>query len=55
MASILTDIGSIVSVAVSWMTTAATAITSNDLALLFILLPLMGVGIGLFKRIINLN
>ena len=55
MASILTDIGSIVTAAVGWMQTAATAITGNPLALTFILLPLMGVGIGLFKRIINLN
>ena len=53
--SILTDIGSIVTAAVGWMQSAATAITGNPLALTFILLPLMGVGIGLFKRIINLN
>lgn len=55
MAALLTDIGSIVTEAVTWMTTAATAIAGNPIALLFILLPLMGVGIGLFKRIINLN
>ena len=55
MSDILTDIGSIVTAAVTWMGTAATAITGNPLALTFILLPLMGVGIGLFKRISNLN
>lgn len=55
IASLLTNIGSIVTSAVSWMQTAGSAIAANPLALLFILLPLMGAGIGLFKRIINLN
>lgn len=55
IASLLSSISSIVTAAVGWMGTAATAIASNSIALLFILLPLMGVGIGLFKRIINLN
>lgn len=55
MAAIIANITSIVTAAVGWMQTAGTAIASNNLALLFILLPLMGAGIGLFRRIINLN
>lgn len=55
MATYIGYIGDIVEAAVSWMGTAATAIAANPLALLFILLPLMGVGIGLFRRILNLN
>lgn len=55
IATLLTSIGSIVTAAVSWMQSAATAIAGNPLALMFILLPLMGVGIGLFRRILNLN
>lgn len=55
IATLLTSIGSIVTAAVSWMQSAATAISGNPLALMFILLPLMGVGIGLFRRILNLN
>lgn len=55
VATILTSIGSIVTAAVGWMQTAGTAIAANPLALTFILLPLMGAGIGLFGRIINLN
>lgn len=55
IASLLTNISSIVTSAVSWMTSAGTAIASNNLALLFILLPMMGAGIGLFRRIIHLN
>lgn len=55
MAAIIADITSIVSAAVGWMAEAGTAIVGNPLALTFILLPLMGAGIGLFRRIINLN
>lgn len=55
MATYLTNISDIVTAAVGWMGTAASAIVANPLALLFILLPLMGAGIGLFRRIINLN
>lgn len=55
MAAIIANITSIVTEAVTWMSAAGTAIVGNPLALLFILLPLMGAGIGLFKRIIHLN
>lgn len=55
MTTYLSNIGDIVTAAVGWMGDAADAIVANPLALLFILLPLMGAGIGLFKRIINLN
>ena len=55
MAAIISNITEIITAAVSWMGTAGTAIVENPLALLFILLPLMGAGIGLFRRIINLN
>lgn len=55
IATLVAAIGDIVDAAVTWMTTAGTAIAANPLALLFILLPLMGAGIGLFKRIIHLN
>lgn len=55
IASLLSTIGDIVDAAVDWMAAAGTAIAANPLALLFILLPLMGAGIGLFRRIINLN
>jgi len=55
IATLLTSISSIVTAAVGWMQTAATAIAANPLALLFILLPMLGVGISLFARIIHLN
>lgn len=55
MAALIDAIGDIVSASVSWMQSAGTAIAANPLALLFILLPMMGAGIGLFRRIIHLN
>lgn len=55
MAAYLGNIGDIVSAAVGWMATAADAIVANPLALMFILLPMLGVGISLFARIIHLN
>lgn len=55
MATYLSAISDIVTEAVGWMTTTGNAIAQNSLALLFILLPMMGAGIGLFKRIIHLN
>ena len=55
MSTYIGYIGDIVTAAVGWMGDAADASVANPLALLFILLPLMGAGIGMFKRIINLN
>lgn len=55
MATYIGYISDIVTAAVGWMGTAASAIVANPLALLFVLLPLMGAGIGLFRRILNLN
>ena len=33
----------------------ATYITSHPLVLLFVLIPLVGLGVGMFKRLINVN
>jgi hypothetical protein len=55
MATYIGNITSIITAAVGWMGTAGEAIAANPLALLFILLPMMGAGIGLFRRIIHLN
>lgn len=55
MATLISAITDIATAAVGWMQSAGTAIAANPLALLFILLPMMGAGIGLFRRIIHLN
>lgn len=55
MAAILTAVGSIVTSAVSWMGSFLSTITTagNEILLLFVLLPLVGLGVGLVKRMLH--
>lgn len=53
MSAILTDIGSIVTSSVSWMTTVVNFITDSPLVLLFVLIGFVGIGIGLLRRLIG--
>lgn len=55
MATILTNVGSIVTAAIGWMGDFVSAITStgNELILLFVVIPVVGLGIGLLKRLIS--
>lgn len=53
MSTIITNIGSLVTGAVSWVGSFVTAITSNDLLLLFVIISFVGLGVGLIKRIIK--
>lgn len=57
MASLLTNIGSIVTSAVGWLQTFITTITAtgNEILLLAILLPFVGLGIGLLKRLLSVR
>jgi hypothetical protein len=55
MAGIITSIGSLVTGAISWLGSFVTEITSsgNELLLLFVITPFVGLGIGLIRRIIH--
>lgn len=53
MATLITDVGSIVTGSVSWIQSIATAITGSPLLLFFTLFGFVGVGIGLVRRIIG--
>lgn len=57
MTSIMTSVGDIFTTAISWVGDVATTIsaTGNEILLLFALLPLVGLGVGLFKRLISIN
>lgn len=57
MATILTTVGSIFTSAITWIGQVSTAITAsgNEIILLFVVLPLVGLGVGLFRRLINVN
>ena len=54
LASILTDIGSIVTQALVWAGSVVTFIQSNPIVMVFVLIPLVGLGIGMVKRMISL-
>ena len=66
MSGILSGITSIFTAAIGWVgevaeaiagTTTANGVTSfdNPILLLFCALPLVGLGVGLFRRLINVN
>lgn len=57
MASILTAVTSIVTSAVSWIGSFVGVVTAagNEFLMLFMLIPVVGLGIGLFKRLLRLN
>lgn len=55
MAGIITSVGTIVTGAIGWMGQFLATITTagNEILLLFVLIPLVGLGIGLVKRLIR--
>lgn len=54
MSAILADISSIVTSSVSWMGQFIDFVTSNSLVLLFVLVPVVGLGVGLLRRLLSL-
>lgn len=56
MSSIITAIGQLVSGAISWTTSYLNLITGNDVLVLFcIALPLVGLGIGVIRRLTRIR
>lgn len=55
MAAIIENIGEVFTGAIGWVGTVASTITSTPILLLFCVVPLVGLGVGLFKRLINVN
>lgn len=53
MSAILANVTEIVTSGVSWMGQIVTFITENPLVLMFVLLGLIGTGIGLVQRLIG--
>ena len=51
METITDAIGAVFTAGISMVTDVVDAITSNPLLLFFAVLPLIGVGIGIFKRL----
>lgn len=55
LSSILTDIGSMFTSAIGWVGNVATTVAGQPLLLVWFLLPLIGLGVGLFKRLVSLH
>lgn len=55
MDAILSSITSVFTAAVGWCGTVGSTIVSTPIMLIFAVIPLVGLGVGLFKRLINVN
>ena len=55
LSGIVSDVGSIVTGAVTWLTSFAGAITSNPIVEFFVIMAAVGLGVGLLRRLISVN
>ncbi len=53
MADIITAITTIFTAAMGWMGTVATTVTSTPILLLGVVIGFVGLGVGLFKRLLR--
>lgn len=53
LANLLSAVGDILTAAVGWVGDLATAITSNPLILLFVILSVVGFGVHMLKMLIS--
>ena len=55
IATILKNVGDIFTSAVGWVGDVAETIVAQPILLVFALIPLVGLGVGLFKRLLSVN
>lgn len=55
VASLIGNVGEIFSAALGWVADVASTITGNPLLLIFCILPICGIGIGMFRRLLNVQ
>ena len=55
MESLISAVTSIFTAAIGWAGTVGETIVETPLLLMFVVLPLVGLGGGLFKRLINIR
>ena len=53
VATLLSSIGEVFTSAIGWAGKVGSTIVSTPLLLLFCAIPLVGLGVGLFKRLLN--
>lgn len=49
------EVGVVFTEAMTWLTSVGQAIASDGILLAFCAVPLIGLGIGVFKRLLNVN
>ena len=54
LSGMLSNITSILTSAVSWVGTVSNTVTGDPLLLLAVVLPFVGFGVGLFRRLLHL-
>lgn len=55
MANFITAVGDLFEAAVGWVADVAGTIMDTPILLAFCALPLVGLGVGLFKRLLSVN
>ena len=55
VASLVQSVGEVFSAAIGWVGTVGSTIVETPILLLFCAIPLVGVGVGLFRRLLNVN
>ncbi len=55
IANFISAVGDVFEAAVGWVSTVAGTIMSTPILLAFAALPLVGLGVGLFKRLISVH
>lgn len=55
MAEIIADAGLLFTAAIGWVGDVAETVTGTPILLLFTILSLVGLGVGLFRRLLNVN
>lgn len=55
MTAIISSVTEIFTAAIGWVGTVASTIGSTPILLLFVCIPLVGLGVGLFRRLLNVN
>lgn len=55
MADIISSVSTIFTAAIGWVGTVAQTVTNTPILLIFAVIGLVGLGVGLFKRLLSVN
>lgn len=55
MDTLITSVTSIFTAAMGWAGTTATTVTNTPILLMFVVVPLVGLGVGMFKRLLSVR